>query len=339
MRRNLPLFRNSLVAALAAGLLAACASQTGPAVAPPTPELTVTPLPLSSPIFIPTVTSAPATAAGAPAGAAVTAGEALTTATTAPASALPAAPLFQIASGDVVTVTHVFSAGTQEQVFDNQTVRVSKELTTLYTYQISGTTSVKTITQDQTAAAGTTAKADSAGGPVALTSATLQAAGEKVGFGVRAPGWFPPGYAAATAGLSYSPAQKWVWQRYFTSWGTRQFVWLEFSQQSRSSAPIWNPIGGLSDVGASAQVLALSVHGQPAEYVSGGWTRTTTSDTANGQVRVIQMYQWKPLEPASVARLRWAQDDFWFEVVFHGPCWNYLCGDKDSLVQVAEGLQ
>jgi hypothetical protein len=332
MQRIQRLFENGLVALLAVGLLTACASGTGPNALPPTPVPTVTSLPLLSPVFIPTVTSAPAeatTGAGA---------EAPTLA--AQASALPAQPLFQLAPGDVVTVTHVFSAGTQERQYDNQLVRVSKELTTLYTYQISGTTELKTTAQDQTAAStASTPAADTEGGPLPITQDTLKAAGDKLGFGVRAPGWLPPGYAPATAGLTYTPAQKWVWQRYFTSWGTRQFVWLEFSQQSHGTAPIWNPIGGLSEVGASAQVQTLTIHGQPAEYVSGGWTRTSSSDSADGQVRVIQVYQWKPLEPASVSRLRWAQDDFWFEIVFHGPCWNYLCGDKDTLVNAAQGLQ
>jgi hypothetical protein len=336
MNKSNGLSRYGLWMVLTMGLLAACTSGAAPRFASPTPVLTVTPLPRSSPALIPTVTSAPVVA---------TAGsEAAAGAAAAPTNTLPAQPLVQLASGDVVTVTRVFSAGTQERIYDNQTVRVSTELSTVYTYLISGTTQVETITQDQAApvaistpAADTAANAE--GGPLPITPATLQAVGDKLGFAVRAPGWLPPGYAPATDGLSYSAAQKWAWQRYFASWGTRKFVWLEFSQQSRRVLPVWNPVGGLSDIGASAQVQSVQVQGQPGEYVAGGWVRTTTSETANGQVRIIQVYQWKELEPPSVARLRWAQDEFWFEVVFHGECWQYLCGDKDTLVRVAEALQ
>jgi hypothetical protein len=330
MPRNQRLSRNGIWAVLAAGLLAACSSGAGQSPLASTPAPTVTPLPRSSPIFIPTVTSAPA--------AATTSAEVLTPTTT--AETVAAQPLFQLAPGDVVTITHVFSAGTQERQYDNQTVRVAGELAIITSYQISGTTQVQTTTQDQAPqSADTVAAADTSGGPAPISSASLQAAGDKLGFAVRAPAWLPQGYAPATAGLSYTSGQKWVWQRYFTSWGTRKFVWLELSQQSHGTVPVWNPVGGLSEVGASAQVQAIQVRGQPAEYVAGGWTRVTTSETANGQVRVIQVYTWNKLDPPSAARLRWAQDDFWFEVVFHGECWEYLCGDKDTLVKVAEALQ
>jgi hypothetical protein len=332
MKKNHGLTGSGMLAVLAAGLLAACASGATPSAQFSTPAPTVSPLPRSSPIFIPTVTSAPAvTTSGS---------EVLTPTAAGPANALPEQPLFQLAPGDTVTVTHVFSAGTQERQYDNQVVRVADELATTYTYEVSGTAQLQTTTLDQTQPITDRGPvADNSGGPEPITPATLQAAAGKLGFTMQAPGWLPLGYAPAAAGLSYSSTQHWVWQQYFASWGTRKFVWLEFSQQSRQTLPVWNPVTGLSQVGASAQLQPAQVKGQPAEYVAGGWVRTTTAETADGRVRIIQVYQWGNLNPPSVAHLRWAQGDFWFEIIFHGECWQYLCGDKDTLVRIAEALQ
>ncbi len=326
--------KRRLVTLFAAGLLAACAPGAGNAPQPAAPEATVTPLPLSSPVVIPTVTSAPEAAASSAAGQ-----------TPAPAAAAAAAqavpgPLFQLAPGNVVTVTHVFSAGAQTRTFDGQSVRVAgQEVSILFTYQVSGTAQVQTTALDPAhPAPGALAVAEAGSSPASITPDTLQAASDKVGFTVRAPVWLPPGYAPATAGLSFSTGQHWAWQQYYAVWGTRKFVWLELTQQSRQAAPVWNPATGLGQVGAGAQVQAAQVKGQPAEYVAGGWTRQTTVETAQGQVRVNQKYQWSSPQPASAARLRWAQGEFWYEVVFHGECWQYLCGDKDTLVKIAEAL-
>ena len=224
MRKIERLFKNGLWAVLAAGLLVACASGAGPAALPPvTPVLTVTPLPRTSPVFIPTVTSGPADAASS-AGAPNSTGAGTALTPTVPAA--PAQPLFKPAPGDSVTVTHVFSAGTEERQYDNQTVRVAAELTLITTYQISGTTEVQTTTQDQTAASATaSASADTGGGPAPITPASLQAAADKLGFAIRAPGWLPPGYAPATAGTSRvgAPGSLCGWSFRSKAWARRRY--------------------------------------------------------------------------------------------------------------------
>ena len=323
---------------LAVSGLAACAPRVSPAQTSQPPAPTVSPLPaLSSPVFIPTVTSAPAVSPVA-----------IGSATLAPAAStstpLPE-PLFGLSSGDALTITHIFSAGTEQREYDGQAVQVGKELTITFTSLVSHTAQVRVDTIDlvQADANATVMPATDGDGLGAITPETLQKAKDKLGFAVLAPSWLPPGYTAGALGLSYSPAQKRAWQQYYASWGTRKFVWLEFSQQRREVPPIWNPVTGMSDVGSSAQIQAVQVRGQPAEYVSGGWVRTTTTQTADGLVFVTQAYQWGDPDPLSAvpsaARLRWVQDGFWFEIVFHGECWQYLCGSQETLIKIAEGLQ
>lgn len=187
----------------------------------------------------------------------------------------------------------------------------------------------------------------SSAGPVQFStgdSGTLKMAEEAVGFQVRQPAWLPPGYAreaegAGGGGVTYNAQAKVVSLQYYAIWGTRTYVHLRLAQQSKGQ-PAAAKLFDTLPVQAGAAIRAVKIAGQDGEYFASTLSAATTqsAEAAGVTLQPQAAPQGADQSKPSFAVLRWETDSFYFQIWFYGPCWNYLCGEADTLVKIAESL-
>ena len=188
----------------------------------------------------------------------------------------------------------------------------------------------------------------SSAGPMQFStsdSGTLKMAEEAVGFQVMQPVWLPPGYSreaegAGGGGITYNAQAKVVSLQYYAIWGTRTYVHLRLAQQSKDQ-PAAAKLFDTLPVEAGAAVRVVKIAGQDGEYFASTLSAATTQQAEAAGVTINQQASPQGDDPSkpSFAVLRWETDRFYFQIWFYGPCWNYLCGDADTLVKIAANMQ
>jgi hypothetical protein len=156
---------------------------------------------------------------------------------------------------------------------------------------------------------------------------TLTQAEETAGYSIRVISKLPQGLTLA--GARYNPDLQAVSLLYTGAGQT-----LLFTQR---------PIGEINEfttVGASAPVEIVSVHGIPAEFVTGGWKVTGTNDRiqttpAPGTQVSLGVY-WDPSLPQYI--LRWQEGNKQYEILSTKTAQGITI-DKDDLIAMAESIK
>lgn len=151
---------------------------------------------------------------------------------------------------------------------------------------------------------------------------------EELGFAVKA---LPAGYR----GLGYlqfeiyslPPSMQKV---LYLSYGPEPYGAI-YILQGQGNFPVTLSLDGSDDLWSQVPpeaVQTVSVHGQPGEYVEGGFVRRPGSEA----------YTWEPEMP--LARLRWKEDNTWFQITRAGTpeALTDVIGTKESFVKIAESL-
>lgn len=109
-------------------------------------------------------------------------------------------------------------------------------------------------------------------------------------------------------------------------YGLEHTLWIaqgkgEYPQSIGSADDRWNEV-------PANNVQAVTVSGRPAEYVEGGFVQLPGSD----------QYTWLP--ELSMARLRWKDGDYWYQVTRPGTpeFLNDLLGSRAALIKLSERL-